>query len=62
LVINRAQGSVLFLEWYLTWGLDCRPLLNFVCVGEDGNPHTRKIMGTKSKTAVTACLAGGIEN
>jgi len=31
-------------------------------VGEDGNPHTRKIMGTKSKTAVTACLAGGIEN
>jgi hypothetical protein len=62
MVMNKAQGSVLLFEGHLTWGLDCRPLFNFVCVGEAGNTHTRKFMGTKSKRAVTSCLAGGIEN
>jgi hypothetical protein len=62
MVTNRAQGSVLLLEGYLIWGLDCHPPFNFVCMGEDGDPHTQKIMGTTSKTAVISCLAGGIEN
>jgi len=62
MVTNKAQGSVLLLERYLTWGLDRHPPFNFVCVGKDGYPHTQKIMGTKCKTAVISCLAGGIEN
>ena len=62
LVTNRAQSSVLLLEGCLTWGLDSHPLLNLVCVEEGGHPYTRKIMGTKSKTVVTSCLAGGIQN
>jgi len=36
MVTNKAQGSVLLLEGHLTWGLDCRSLLNFVCGGKLG--------------------------
>jgi hypothetical protein len=62
MVTNRPQGSVLLLEGYLTWDLDCHPLFNFVHVEAAGYPHIIKIMGTKRKTAVTSCLAGGIEH
>jgi hypothetical protein len=62
MVTNNAQDSVLLLEGHLTWGLDCRPLFNFVCMGEDEDPHTKKIMGIKSKKTVASCLAIGIEN
>lgn len=60
MVTNETQVSVLLLEGHLTWGLNCCPLFNFVCVHEARDPHTRQITGTKSKTAVTSCLAGEI--
>jgi len=48
MITNEAHSSVLLLERHLIWCLDCRSLLNFVCVEEAGDPHIRNIMGTKA--------------